>query len=189
MMIKTNENERRDFFRINDEVFIKLKAITEDEYKAAPETLNNLHNSSFSLSADFATLNNNIHPILNNIKQLHPDIGEYLDVLNSKIDSLSQHILYDNTSYDKNQAITANLSASGIQFKTDQPLKIQQAVKLELVLLPEKIGVLIFGRVIKFKENNISIEFEYLRPEDQELMIKHNLNKQMAELREKNDNV
>jgi len=186
-MIKINEDERRDFFRIDDEIYLDFEAITDDEYAAAPLTLKNLHESTFSLSADFATLNNNIHPILNNIKQLHPDIGEYLEVLNSKIDSLSQHMLYENSSFDQSKVTSANLSASGIQFNSNEIYEPGQAVKLELVLLPEKIGVLIFGRIIKCDENYLSIEFEFLRPEDQELMIKHNLNKQMSDLREKND--
>lgn len=186
-MIKINEDERRDFFRIDDEIYLDFEAITDDEYAAAPLTLKNLHESAFSLSANFATLNNNIHPILNNIKQLHPDIGEYLDVLNSKIDSLSQQMLYENSSFDQSKVISANLSASGIQFSSNKDYEPGQAIKLELVLLPEKIGILIFGRVVKFKDSSIAIEFEFLRPEDQELMIKHNLNKQMSDLREKND--
>jgi len=186
-MIKINEDERRDFFRIDDEIYLDFESISEDEYAAAPVTLENLHKSAFSLSANFATLNNTVHPILNNIKQLHPDIGEFLDVLNSKIDSLSQHILYQNSTFDQSKVISANISASGIQFKSDTIFEINQAVKLELVLLPEKIGVLIFGRVIKSEKDYLSIKFDFLRAEDQELMIKHNLNKQMTDLREKND--
>ena len=186
-MVKIKEDERRDFFRIDDEIYLDFESISEDEFTAAPVTLENLHNSSFSLSANFATLNNNVHPILNNIKQLHPDIGEYLEVINSKIDSLSQHILYESSTFDQNKVISANISASGIQFKCDSVFEINQAVKLELVLLPEKIGILIFGRVIKSEKDYLAIKFEFLRPEDQELMIKHNLNKQMSELREKND--
>jgi len=186
-MIKTNEDERRDFFRIDDEVYLDFESITEDEYAAAPITLEHLDKSAFSLSANFATLNNSVHPILNNIKQLHPDIGEYLETLNSKIDSLSQHILYQNSTFDQNKVITANISASGIQFKCDTDFEINQAIKLELVLLPEKIGVLIFGRVIKSEKDYLSIKFDFLRAEDQELMIKHNLNKQMTDLREKNN--
>jgi len=186
-MIKINEEERRGFFRIDDEIYLDFEAIPEDEFAAAPATLENLHESAFSLSANFATLNNSVHPILNNIKQLHPDIGEYLEVLNSKIDSLSQHILSENSTFDQNKVVTANVSASGIQFSCDTTFDIDQAVKLELVLLPEKIGVLIFGRVIKSKKDYLSIKFEFLRPEDQELMIKHNLTKQMTDLRVKND--
>ncbi|RDH85186.1 MAG: hypothetical protein DIZ80_02590 [endosymbiont of Galathealinum brachiosum] len=187
-MIKINDNERRDFFRIDDDVYLDYASITEEEYKAAPETLRNLEDSAFSLSANFATLNNSINPILNNIKQLHPDIGEYLEALNSKIDRLSQHIHFGSSDFDNEKVYTANISASGIQFETDQSFQLQQAMKLELVLLPEKVGVLIFGRVVDVKAKCICIEFEHLRNEDQELMIKHNLNRQMNELREKNNN-
>lgn len=186
-MIKINEDERRDFFRIDDNVYIDFEIISEEEYKLAPSTLESLNDSSFNLSANFATLNNNINPVLNNIKQLHPEIGAFLDMINGKIDDLSQHILQNNSNYDESKTINANLSASGIQFKSSQILKPQQPIKLELILLPEKIGVLVFGRVVDTKDGLTSIVFEHLRPEDQELMIKHNLNKQMTTLREKND--
>lgn len=191
-MIKTNENERRDFFRIEDDVYLDYEVISEEEYNAASETLANLNNSSFSLSADFATLNNNIHPVLNNIKQLHPEIGEYLEFINNKIDSLGQLLLCNETSFDENKVIPANISASGIMFETETSLQNDQLLKLELVLLPEKIGILIFGKVVKSnkikEKNSVSVVFEHIRYEDQELMIKHNLNKQMSDLRDKNDN-
>ncbi len=187
-MTKTNDEERRNFFRINDEVYIELESITDAEYAVAQDTLDNLEDSTFSLSADFATLNNKFNPILNSIKQQYPDIGEFLDIINKKIDSLSQHVLYDNYNPTHKKPIMANLSASGIQFETTDKYTVKQPVKLELILLPEKVGLLIFGRVVEAKENFISIVFEHLRTEDQELMIKHNLNKQMTELREKKGN-
>jgi len=193
-MVKINESERREFFRIDDEVYLEYKVISEDEYNAAPETLQELHNSSFSLSADFATLNNKIHPVLNNISQLHPDIAEYLGFLNNKIDSLSHLLLCRDHAIDENNTIKVNLSASGIKFMQDQPLELKQPLQLELVLMPEKVGILIYGRVVKLieapknGEKYISVEFEHIRYEDQELMIKHNLNKQMSVIREQNDN-
>lgn len=192
-MKKSNDDERRDFFRIDDQVFLKFTIISDTEYNKAPAFLENLHNSSFSLSADFATLNNNIHPVLNNINQLHPDIADYLEFLNSKIDSLSHLLLEKETSFDESLTTTVNMSASGISFETQSKLETGQLLKIELVLLPEKIGILVFGKVISHKQitensNQIAIEFEHIRFEDQELMIKHNLNKQMSDLREKNNN-
>jgi len=192
-MNNTSNNERRDFFRIEDDVYLELETISADKYNSAPDILANLHNDSFSLSADFATLNNSLHPVLNNIKQIHPDIAQYLELLNNKIDSLGELLLHKSSAYDENKRIKANISASGIMFESESTFKEGDLVRLELVLFPEKIGVLIFGKVIKIIESanqkqNISIEFEHIRDEDQELMIKHNLNKQMTDLRDKNQN-
>ena len=192
-MNNISTDERRDFFRIEDEVYLELETITADEYNSAEEVLANLHNDSFSLSADFATLNNSLHPVLNNIKQIHPDIAQYLELLNNKIDSLGELLLHKSSAYDENKRITANVSASGIMFESELKLNQGDLIKLELVLFPEKIGILIFGKIIKITQStsqkqNISIEFEHIRTEDQELMIKHNLNKQMIDLREKNQN-
>lgn len=193
-MIKANDSERREYFRIDDEIYLEYETIDDKEFNDAPTTLANLHNSSFTLSAEFATLNNSIHPLLNNIKQIHPDIGEYLEFINHKVDSLNQLLLEKETAFDEDKVITANLSASGISFESDKPFEIATPLKLEIVLLPEKVGILIYGRVVAIKEikasdnRHISIHFDHIRPEDRELMIKHNLNKQMADLRDKNDN-
>jgi len=192
-MKNISTDERREFFRIEDDIYLELETISAEEYSSAEEILANLHNDSFSLSADFATLNNNLHPVLNNIKQLHPDIAQYLELLNNKIDSLGELLLYKSSEYDESKRINANVSASGIMFESLATHKVGDLIRLEIVLFPEKIGVLIFGKIIKTADSsnqkkNISIEFEHIRSEDRELMIKHNLNKQMTDLREKNQN-
>jgi len=187
-MIKINEDERRDFFRVNDEIYLKFEMVSDEEYLAAPEKLKKTEDSAFSLSANFATLNNTINPILNSIKQQYAEIGEFLDFLNNKIDNLSQHVLYDNLDNTKQALVKVNISASGIQFNASQAFAAQQAMRLELILLPEKIGILIYGRVVDTKDGAVCVEFEHIRSEDKELMIKHNLNKQMLEIREKKGN-
>jgi len=53
-------------------------------------------------------------------------------------------------------------------FETEQALELKQTLKLELILLPEKIGIIIFGHVIKVTDckglnKNISVQFEHLR--------------------------
>lgn len=191
-MSNTSDSERREYFRIDDEVYLDYAAISQQELNAAPEFLANLENNAFSLSADFATLNNNIHPVLNNITQLHPDIAQYLQFLNEKIDSLGQILLQKDNAFDSDKLINANLSASGIMFQSAQEIIANQAIKLEIILLPEKVGILIFAEVVKVDKSkdkngwNICAEFKHIRDKDQELIIKHNLNIQMTSLRQKN---
>ncbi len=187
-MINIKDEERRNFFRIDDEIYIDFQAISDDEYSTASDALKNLDDNAFNLSANFAAISSKNAPLLNNIKQLHPDVGEYLDTINKKLDSLSRHILYSSEEHKSQKKIPVNLSASGIQFETQKTFSPQQTMKLEIILLPEKVGLIVFGRVVDSKKGYLSVEFEHLRPEDQELMIKHNLSKQMAELRKKNDN-
>ena len=187
------KNERRGFFRIDDEVHLEYEVINDDEYNNATQTLNEVHESKFALSANFATLNHDNNYLLNNIRRNSPEISQYLDLLNQKIDALSQHLLEDSVAPTEDNLVTVNISASGIAFNTTESLAKNQAMKLRIILLPEKIGIQTYGRIIDCKpdtENQgfiASLDFEHIRNDDTELMIKHNLNKQMIELRKRSE--
>ena len=188
-----HEPERRRYFRIDDEVCLEYDIITEEEYANAETELVQIQQSSFALSADFATLNYEYNPILNSIKTTYPEIGQYFDFLNRKLDALSHHLLEEEIPCDESTRQIVNLSASGIAFSCDQQLGENQPLRIRLVLLPEKIGIVVFGRVQHCEKRDsedlyrICIDFEHIRFDDQELMIKHNLNKQMQELRQKSE--
>ena len=190
---ENNNDERRRFFRIDDEVCLDYEQISDEEYRNAPEELEKLKQSGFALSADFATLNFEFNPILNSIRQTSSEIAQYFDLINQKLDALSQHLLEDELPCPDSEFRQVNLSASGIAFECDDAINEGQPMRIRLVLFPEKIGILLFGKVnscrlLDNQKHIASIDFEHIRYDDQELMIKHNLNKQMAELRERSDN-
>jgi len=188
------ESERRRFFRIDDEVGLEYDLISEDEYQNAPQELEQIKQSAFSLSAEFATLNNEYNPTLNGIRNTHPEIAQYLELLNNKIDAISTHFLEEEIDGLEENTCMVNLSASGIAFKCEQIFADNQPLKLRIILLPEKVGVFIYGRVQEKlrsaeqkKQGIVCVDFEHIRYDDQELMIKHNLNKQMQLLRQRNE--
>jgi len=188
------ESERRRFFRIDDEVGLEYDLISEDEYQNAPQELEQIKQSAFSLSAEFATLNNEYNPTLNGIRNTHPEIAQYLELLNNKIDAISTHFLEEEIDDLEENTCMVNLSASGIAFKCEQIFADNQPLKLRIILLPEKVGVFIYGRVQEKlrsaeqkKQGIVCVDFEHIRYDDQELMIKHNLNKQMQLLRQRNE--
>lgn len=193
MTEQIQDGERRRYFRIDDEVCLQYDLISEEEYNNAPAELVQVQQSSFALSADFATLNYEYNPILNSIRSAHPEIAQYFDFLNRKMDALSQHLLEEDVPCSGEHKQGVNISASGIGFESKETLQENQPLRIRLVLLPEKIGVLVFGRVRHHEDgeknsNHVIVDFEHIRYNDQELMIKHNLNKQMQELRQRSEN-
>lgn len=189
------DEERRRFFRIEDEICLDLSVVSEQEYKAAPQELSKVKNSAFALSASFATINQTHLPMMNSIRAGYPEIAQYLDLMNKKLDHLSQHILDEELPCSDENKQMVNISASGIAFESSNNYPLNQPLMLRLVILPEKIGIEVFGRVINTQaiegsdnKTLISVDFEHIRDDDQEILIKHNLNKQMHELREKSGN-
>lgn len=188
MSESTTDNERRRFFRIDDEICLEYELIDDPLYHNAPQELEQVEQSSFGLSAGFASMNYEHHPLLNSIKSTQPEIAQYLEFINHKLDILSQLLLEDDIPCDESRRQTVNISASGIAFNSNQAMNPGQGLRMRLVLLPEKVGILVFGRVThqQAETNGLRqtcVDFEHIRYDDQELMIKHNLNKQMLELR------
>ena len=184
------DDERRRFFRIDDDIILEFLPVSEEAYSHANEELENIQHSAFGLSADFATLNHEYNPVLHNIKNNLPEVAHYFELINSKLDRLSHHLLDRELAEPNQHTQSVNISASGIAFECNQTFDDNQPMKIRLVLLPEKIGILVFGRVrgaISDKKNLLCIDFEHIRYNDQELMIKHNLNRQMEELRQRSE--
>lgn len=123
-MSKNKSDERREYFRVEDDIYLQWEIVSEDEYAQAEDFLKNLTDSDFSLSADFATLNHKFHPILNNIKQAYPDIAHYLELLNTKLDSLGHHLLQQQDVYNEQKLSHVNISASGLMYAAEIPFRL-----------------------------------------------------------------
>lgn len=186
-----DDDERRRYFRIKDEAYLEYRLLEEKDYKQAVSENEQRDSSAFTLSAAFASLNNEISPVMNSLRQSNPDIAQYLEFLNNKIDALGTQLLEQQVSIEDHTR-TIDLSASGIAFSADFEFQEKQPIEIKLVLLPEKVGVICYGRAMhkqgKDSEGElIGIDFEHIRDDDRELIIKHNLNRQMQELRERNE--
>jgi len=192
MIIKENENERRQFFRIEDSICLQVEKISPEEYAQSEQELAGKNSEAFLVSADFVSLNNEFNHLLNKIKTSSSELAQYLELLNRKIDLLGHHLLDNELPCTEADRVPVNLSAAGIAFDHAEPLDPGQQLRIRMVLFPEKIGILAFGVVVDCRnadENShkVCAEISHIREQDQELMIKHNLNKQMEELRESSE--
>lgn len=179
------ETDRRKFFRIKDNVEISIEKLALNE-KLSDIKINQ---TSFILSSAISALDIESQTLFNKVKRNTPDIANYLEIINKKIDLISSYIL-DTSPQNSNQVCTEiDLSASGISVETNDTFFEQDLVMIKFLLLPEKKGIICTGRVIRIKQRNnsntLSINFEEITESDREIIIKHTISKQLQEARYK----
>lgn len=181
-------NEKRRFFRIEDEAFLVLERIDKAEIDDRLEDF-------WTNEHAFSIRNNYNFQIEQHIADRHkidskmPELGRYLGVLEKQIDRLTNKLIGD----ENDQAMTqksVNLSAQGIAYYDDQDPEQDELVELKLKLLPSGFRLVIIARVVLVEKDRcqdqgkhrISLDFENLHEADREILIKHMHGKQMESL-------
>ncbi|MEM7561518.1 MAG: PilZ domain-containing protein [Pseudomonadota bacterium] len=171
--------ERRRYYRIDDEVAIACDPVKEIQ---VDERLKDFWDNDHA----FSIRNNYNFQIEQHIADFHkieskmPELGRYLCVLQKQIDRLSEKLIAEEFDQTLTQG-KVNLSAQGISFVTNQKLDPKSLVEVNMKLLPSGLHLLIIARVIKTEkaendesgEYRVSLDFEHLREEDREILIKH----------------
>jgi len=182
-----NKTERREYFRIDDLAKFSLKKISD---KDTLETLSK-KNVTFLLGSSIATLDLDHQTVISKIKRTDPDIALYLDVINHKINLISNYILENDSEISRQTETNINLSASGIAVETEDKFTQNDLVEIKLALLPELIGILCIGRIKRVENRSsttiVHIDFTDISDADQEIIIKHNMTKQLEQARAKNN--
>lgn len=185
--MSTDNIERREYFRVSDNAIVSLEKITSDKSLTDLKT----KNSTFILGSEISALDFENQTLFNNIKRKHSDIAHYLEVINKKIDLISNHLLESSINDQEQEEIEIDLSASGIAVTTTDSYSEQDKVMIKLLLLPEKKGIICIGEIIRIKTTNQSttlcIDFTEIAELDKELIIKHTINKQLEQARSKKD--
>lgn len=182
-----NDSERREYFRIKDLVKISLQKIDDKE------TINKLRqsHSSFLLGSAINAIEIENQTLFNTIKRTNPGIAQYLEAINKKIELISNHLLESSSDNISQIETEVNLSASGLAIETNDAYSEGDIVAINLLLLPERKGIICTGIIIRIlNENNakkLCIDFEDITESDRELIIKHTISRQLEQARQKND--
>jgi len=175
----SDNQDRRRFYRITDEVGIVSKKVDIDELDdRLRDFWTNPH--AHSLRNDFNYQIQQHRSDLSIIQRKHPEIGRYLAVLQQQLDLITQKLLAQGKDNEV-QPKQASLSAAGIRFYSDEGIDRGDVVELDLTLLPDGQKIVIFAKVIDCAENNehfpgrytVSLDFEHIHESDREILIQH----------------
>jgi hypothetical protein len=185
-------SERRNYFRVDDEVILQYRQVSEDMLEASSRSEGDVPVDGFTLGGRFATLNQELIPLMREIESESVATARYLAALDNKLNILAQVLLNQELAVADNLTRKVNIGAGGIAFTSDSLLKMGSVLELRMILLPEMIGLTIFGQVVAngtaendssgFQYRN-SVEFVGLREADRDLIACHVRRREQEALR------
>src|SRR5690625_5613766 len=132
-------SERRRFFRIDDYVRLTYQTVSRETVEQVqPESLFP-DAGLLSLQAELKKLDSESAQLLFQIKDQDRRLGDYLHLLNRKIELVSQQLMADRASGETNaMRREVNLSEGGVAFSNPTAIEEGQFLALHLLFLDRK---------------------------------------------------
>ena len=178
------DQERRRFFRIEDELSLACKQIDATPSDALlKDFCENEH--AFSIRNDYNCQIEQHISDFQKIEKKSPELGRYLASMQKQLDRMTK-ILIDDEFDQFLTTRTVSLSAQGISFETEIKPQPDSLMQLNLKLIPSGLRLVIMTRVVNVENSDetsgryrISLDFEHMQEADREILIKHIHTKQM----------
>jgi hypothetical protein len=189
----TKTEDRRGFFRIDDEVNLFYKKI-DKKLVTEPHHLSDNVLNSCSLSTALAVVSEESAALLHRLEKNLPDVADYLRIIDTKIDLLAQAIMMQGFQLKENDTRNVNISATGIAFNCEEQLKEGDYLEIKMLLVSSMAVIVTYGRVVYCKSSHsnesqyphfIGVDFINMKDEDREMLIKYVVKKQWHQIRDK----
>ncbi len=188
-----DQNERRQFFRIDDSLSLSYRPIPADQLAASIRFLEEGVDSDFTVVSSLAAVSQEMAGTLNKIDKRQPEIAAYLKSLDRKIDILGRVLMAQTTELLNQPAQTVNLSGTGISFQVEEFIPPGSFLELKLILTPSYAGILCFAEVVGcdaldtqedgLQEYNLRATFVHIRERDRDVLIQYVIQRQGAQIR------
>lgn len=183
--------DRRDFFRLEDEVHLVRHPIEKHMLSEDP------YGSQFNLPKQailirqLQVIDNEASALLTQINDSNRALGGYLRAIDQKIECIAKHLVsdFDDKGLSKE---TVDLSEGGISFEDRKAYTEDSFIHITLMLFPSYVTIATIGQVKSCEEleppankYRIGVEFIVLLEQDRKRLTKHIRRKQSLELRER----
>lgn len=195
MSTPTGRPERRKFFRIDDDIYLEYRRLEEEEYQQRLKQPAGARHDSSGLALQLHSLTTQSSNILSQIRKRDPDIGQYLAIIDRKLELLSRALLGSQLGNISGPNTHVNLSGNGIAFLSAEALPRDSKLELRLMLFPGNTVINALGRVVHCltgrptipQPYRIGVEFTHIAEIARDALVRHTLELQSARLRQKKE--
>ncbi len=190
------ESDRRNFFRLEDRVYVEYRPLSKSEVKAMLADNNRFvpKDDDFDLALDI--YNQQLRAMLPGMREDIPLAVQYLETLNKKVDLLVGMLAFErfrsaSNGVDNIATSTYDISEGGISFNAPEALEKNSYLLLKMVIMGAKLGVETIGKVtssrvetLDSKElHRIGVEFPFMLEMERRSLTKYIYNRQREQMR------
>lgn len=185
--------DRRGFFRIDDEVSLFYKKIDEKRVTEPHHVSDNIL-TSCSLSTALEMVSQDSALLLHRLEKNQPEVADYLRLIDAKIDLIGQAVMMQGFQVKENDTRNVNVSATGIAFNCEEALKADDHLEIKMMLISSMAVIVTYGKVVYCKKGQsndsqypyfVGVDFINMKDEDREMLIKYVVKKQLQQIRDK----
>jgi hypothetical protein len=189
----TKTEDRRGFFRIDDEVNLFYKKIDKKLVNEPHHVSDNILNSC-SLSTALNTISQESALLLRRLDKNLPEVADYLRLIDTKINLLVQAIMMQGFQFKENDTRNVNISATGLAFNCEEVLQENDYLEIKILLISCMAVIVTYGRVVYCKSNEpnssqypyfVGVNFINMKDDDREMLIKYVVKEQLQQIRDK----
>ena len=185
-------DERREYFRIEDEIALDYRLVDQEEADRLAERLRSRLVDRFTAASSFAATSRQMAHAIHKVQGDSPEVARCLQALDNKLNMIAQLFVSEAMQLDDQPTCEVTLSAGGLSFRARHEVALDTLMELRMVLFPSLVGILTISRVVHCERmqdgNNVfpwrlAVEYEHLRETDRELLVRHIMAKETEQLR------
>lgn len=189
---KNRTEERREYFRIDDDVLLSVQLIDQDDVTRIADCIADRIPDRFTVAANFAVNSRAMGRLLQSFTSSSPDAARYMRLMDQKVNQLARLFVLEEVERGEYPKLNVNLSAGGIVFPSNIEYAKGQLVELRLVLYPEMTGILTVSRVVYCERLattpgdfpwQVAVEYVHIRESDRDLLCSHIMSRETELLR------
>lgn len=185
-------DERREYFRIADEIVLDYRPIGAEEVDKLIDSMRSRLVDRFTAAASFAATSRQMAHLIHKLQAESPELARCLQAIDQKLNTISQLFVSEEMGLNDRPTREVTLSAGGMSFRAAEEIGVGSMLELRMVLLPSLVGILTVSRVVHCNKTGdadaslpweVAVEYEHLRESDRELLVRHVMARETEQLR------
>ena len=185
-MTHAEPTDRREYFRINDEISLRYRILAEKEFANVVASRREGQPDLISATSDMINLTISMKRSLDRCRLQFPELAGYLEGLNQKVDLLTKLLALESSGLPDHPTHDVNISGGGLCIRTAEPIAANTLLELKLLFFPSLVCLGAFGRVVRSTPRedqdstafDVAVDFVYINDDDRDLVVRHVLQRE-----------